>query len=107
MASDTKGSNLRYILHDHLFGVAENRLTLFFGYIGTVNPRTRFLVYSRGRYVSEEAEAAWAADVVARFPQLQGRLFAMMVPGRTSASFRDPETVVLLRARVKEILTLP
>ena len=90
----------------HLFGLAENRLTQFFGYLGAVNPRTRFLVYSRGRYVSQEAEAAWAADVVARFPQLKGRLYAMMVPGGESASFRDPQTAELLRARVREILAL-
>ena len=34
---------------DHLFSFAENRLTSFFGYLAAANPRTRFLVYSRGR----------------------------------------------------------
>jgi hypothetical protein len=91
----------------HLFSLAENRLTQFFGYIGAVNPRTRFLVYSRGRYVSKEAEEKWAADVVTRFPQLKGRLFAMMAPGGESATFRDSQTAELLRARVKEILVMP
>ena len=47
-------------LHDHLFGVAENRLMLFFGYIGSVNPRTRFLV-SCGRLVSTRIRCTWGA----------------------------------------------
>jgi hypothetical protein len=43
----------------HLFDVAEQRLTLFFGYLGITNPRTRFLVYSRGQFADKETEAAW------------------------------------------------
>ncbi len=35
-------------VHEHLFSLAENRLLQFFGYIAESNPRTRFLVYSRG-----------------------------------------------------------
>ena len=57
--------------------------------------------------MSKEAEATWAADVVTRFPQLEGRLFAMMIPGGESATFRDAQTGELVRARVKEILKLP
>ena len=94
-------------LSRYLFNLSENRLTQFFGYLGALNSRTRFLVYSRGRYVSKEAEAKWAADVVTRFPQLEGRLFAMMIPGGESATFRDAQTGELVRARVKEILQLP
>jgi hypothetical protein len=94
-------------LSQYLFNLSENRLTQFFGYLGALNSRTRFLVYSRGRYVSKEAEAKWAADVVTRFPQLEGRLFAMMIPGGESATFRDAQTGELVRARVKEILQLP
>ena len=94
-------------LNQYLFNLAESRLMQFFGYLGAVNPRTRFLVYSRGRYVSKEAEDAWAADVATRFPQLKGRLFAMMIPGGESASFRDGQTGDLVRARVKETLRLP
>ena len=88
----------------HLFDIAEKRLTSFFGYLGGVNPRTRFLVYSRGRFQSQEDK--WADDVVARFPRLKGRLFAMVVPGSPNATFRDPATAQLLRARVREILAL-
>ena len=90
----------------HLFDIAEKRLTSIFGYLGAVNARTRFLVYSRGRFVSPEAESTWANDVVARFPQLNGRLYAMIVPGSSNATFRDPATAELLRARVRKVLAL-
>ena len=91
----------------YLFDVAEKRLTLFFGYLGATNPRTRFLIYSRGRFVSKDAEAAWVEDIVARFPRLKGRLFAMLVPGSSNATFREQATAELLRTRVREILALP
>ena len=90
-----------------LFDVAVQRLTLFFGYIGRDNARTRFLVYSRGHFATAEMEASWVAEVVGRFPQLKERLFTLPVPGgRASATFRDPQTVQLLRNRVKDILVL-
>jgi hypothetical protein len=92
---------------DHLFDMAQKRLTLFFGYLAATNPRTRFLVYSRGRFDSDERAAAWLGDVLARFPRLKGRLFVMSVPGGTSATFRDPATANLLRTRVGDILGRP
>ena len=91
----------------YLFDLAEKRLTLFFGYLGATNPRTRFLIYSRGRFVSKDAEAVWVEDIVARFPRLKGRLFAMLVPGSSNATFREQATAELLRTRVREILALP
>jgi hypothetical protein len=91
----------------HLFDAAEKRLTSFFGYLSVTNPRARFLVYSRGSFGTKETEEAWLGDVIARFPRLKGRLFVMPVPGRESASFRDPATAELLRTRVREILALP
>ena len=84
-----------------------NRLTLFFGYLGTANPRTRFLVYWRSRFAEKDAADAWVADVVARFAKLEGRVSTMSMPGgRASASFRDPATVQILRTQVKEIVDL-
>lgn len=95
-------------LQDHLFNVAQSRLTGFFGYLAANNPRTRFLIYSRGRiWPTKEAEAQWTRDVVARFPHLNGRLFTMVVPGRERATFRDPTTASVLRTSVREILALP
>ena len=89
----------------HLFDIAVKRLMAVFGYLGSVNPRTRFLVYSRGRF--QQAEEKWADDVIAQFPRLKGRLFALTVPGGSNATFRDPATAELLRVRVRKILVLP
>ena len=91
----------------HLFDIATKRLITFFGYLGAVNSRTRFLVYSRSVFPSDQVEAQWADDVTARFPRLKGRLFAMHVPGAPKATFRDPATAELLRARIRKILAQP
>jgi hypothetical protein len=94
-------------IRDHLFIMAHTRLSGFFGYLATVNPRTKFLVYSRGRlWPSREAEGSWTGDVLARFPQLKGRLFITVIPGGEKASFRDPATTQQLRAEVSAILGL-
>jgi len=91
---------------DHLFTIAHTRLSSFFGYLATVNPRTKFLVYSRGRLWQGRDGERWTGDVVARFPQLNGRLFLITIPGGNNATFRDPETMQLLRAQVSDILAL-
>ena len=91
-------------IRQHLFNMAQNRLTAFFGYVAFVNPRTKFLVYSRGRFGTEEG--AWIGDVVARFPQMRSRLFTMTVPGAEKATFRDPATMQSLHALVVQILGL-
>jgi hypothetical protein len=94
-------------LEKHLFDLAEQRLTLFFGYLGTSNPRTRFLIYSRGRFATPELANAWVGNVVARFPHLEGRLHTMSMPGgRATATFRDPATAQMFRDQVKAILVL-
>jgi hypothetical protein len=92
-------------IRQHLFDMAQTRLVDFFGYVGAVNPRTRFLVYSRGRFGSPEG--TWSSEVLARFPQLTGRLFMLTVPGGEKATFRDPAIVNELRQRVETILALP
>ena len=95
-------------LNEALFDLAQNRLTLFFAYQAATNPRVRFLVYSRGRlWPTKTAEDAWVAEVEARFPQLKGRLFTMVVPGGGKATFRDPATAKALLARVEQVLRLP
>ena len=94
-------------LEEHLFDLAQRRLTLFFGYLGTSNPRTRFLIYSRGRFATPELANAWVGNVVARFPHLEGRLHTMSMPGgRATATFRDPATARMFRDQVKAILVL-
>ena len=69
---DERMANADQALEDHLFAVAANRLTLFFGYLGTANPRTRFLVYSRSRFAEKDAADAWVEDVVGALPDAQG-----------------------------------
>jgi hypothetical protein len=93
-------------LEHHLFDLAQTRLALFFAYVAASSPRTRFLVYSRGRaWPDPERESAWVRDVIARFPVLEGRLFTLMIPGDDErATFRDPGIARALRARVDAIL---
>jgi serine/threonine protein kinase len=94
-------------LRDHLFDGSQQRLMGFFGYVASNNPRTKFLVYSRGAlWPTETAEASWRQNFVARFPRLKERLFTLVVPGGRNATFRDPDTARLVRARVAEILNL-
>ena len=105
---DERMANADEALEVHLFDVAANRLKLFFGYVGTANPRTRFLVYSRSRFDEKDDADAWVGEVVARFPMLKGRVSTISMPGgRASATFRDAATAQMLRAQVKELLVLP
>ena len=66
---------------------------------------SRKAAHDRGRFGTEEG--LWIRDVVARFPQMSGRLFTMTVPGGEKATFRYPATMQQLHARVVEILGLP
>jgi serine/threonine protein kinase len=91
-------------IRQHFFDMAQTRLVGFFGYVATVNPHTRFLVYSRGRFGSPEG--TWSTEVLTRFPQLTGRLFTLTVPGGEKATFRDPAIMSELRQRVEGILAL-
>jgi hypothetical protein len=93
-------------IRDHLFNISHTRLSGFFGYLATANPRTKFLVYSRGRLWTGRDGEKWTGDVIARFPQLERRLFLTTITGGDKASFRDPATTQQLRAQVGEILGL-
>jgi hypothetical protein len=93
-------------VYEHLFDMAQNRLLVFFAYVAAANPRTRFIVYSRGRIVKAGGEAAWVANWEGRLPALRGRLHAFSVPGGDAATFRDPATGQLLKNRVFEVLRL-
>ena len=102
---DERMANADPALEEHLFALAAHRLTLFLGYVGTANPRTRFLVYSRTHFAENDDAAEWVGDVVARFPMLKGRVSTMSMPGgRASATFRDPATAQMLRTKVRDIL---
>ena len=92
---------------EHLVDLAENRLLVFLAYVASRNPRTRFIVYSRSVFQTQGGEEQWVAKQVTRLPMLRNRLNAFIVPGgREKASFRQPETAHLLRARVTQVLGL-
>jgi hypothetical protein len=101
---DQRVANADASIRTHLFDIAVHRLMTVFGYLAANNPRTKFLVYTRRPWATPESEREWVGNVVARFPALNGRLFTMVVPGRSSATFRDPATADQLRGRVREIL---
>ena len=51
-------------------------------------------------------EREWVQIQEARLPVLRNRLHAFIVPGGSDASFRQPATGQLLRARVTQVLGL-
>jgi len=76
--------------------------------VASLNPRTRFLLYSRGAFAPPEKAALFRSEAETRFPVLRGRLYTLDVPGGVEkATFRDPETARLIRDHVKRILELP
>jgi hypothetical protein len=92
-------------ISEHLSDLAENRFMVFLAYVAARNPRTRFIVYSRSVFQTHGGEEQWVATQVARLPVLKDRLNAFIVPGgREKATFRDPQTAQLLRARVAQVL---
>jgi hypothetical protein len=92
---------------EHLVDLAQNRLLVFLAYVASRNPRTRFIVYSRSVFQTQGGEEQWVAKQVTRLPVLRNRLNAFIAPsGREKASFRQPETAHLLRARVTQVLGL-
>ena len=94
-------------VEEHLLDLAANRLVLFLGYVASMNPRTRFVVYSRDAFDDSVAARQWVSDAEARLPALRGRLHVFNLPGSHEvATFRDPETAQLMRERVRQVLTL-
>jgi hypothetical protein len=96
----------REFLFGQLFGIAENKILTFLGYLGVSNRRTRVLVYSRGEGNGwrEADRQDWVTNVERRFPSLNGRIFTISVgPGQTP-SFRNPKLAALVKEQVKSIL---
>ena len=98
-------------LYTRMQAAAQNRLEAFLGYAGLSNPRTRFLIYSRGGtgpWSTAEYRQTWAQNIAHRFPRLKGRIFTIDVPGGDEkATFRDPATIALVRKNVATIFGLP
>jgi hypothetical protein len=94
-----------------LYELADNKLVAVLGFIGKGDPRTKFLVYSRGTggdWNEEKKRAAWVRKVEGRFPFLKGRVTTVNVPGGpTAGSFDDAATAQLFRQQVQALLNLP
>lgn len=90
------------------YAIGDDKLIAFLGFVGTGNSNTRFLVYSRGTGGDFTGEnGAWVAAVEGRFPALEGRITAMLVPGGLDGGgFRQPEAMDKVRNLVREILAL-
>ena len=84
---------------------AADKFELFMGYVGLGNTKTKFLVYSRGSWKSEEERAKWETDVAQRFPLLKGRVRAWRVP-LDRATYRNPKTGAEIKELVKSALGL-
>lgn len=90
------------------YALGDDKLIAFLGFVGTGNPNTRFLVYSRGTGGEFAIEnSPWVAAVEGRFPALSGRLNVMMVPGGLDGGgFRREDAVEEIRRQVRAILEL-
>jgi hypothetical protein len=92
-----------------LYEYAENKLGAFFGYVARGRPSTSYLVYSRGSpgWLEEESRADWVHQLEGRFPLLRGKIWTMLVPGGDDVgSWRDAETIRMLRENVASILRI-
>jgi len=86
-----------------LYPPAADKLEVLLGYIALANPRTRFVVYSRGSWETEGMKEAWVAAMERRFPRLRGRLVAFKVP-LARPTFRHPDTGREIKAIVSGLL---
>jgi hypothetical protein len=89
-----------------LYPVLDNKLVAFLGYIATLNPRTKFILYSRHSWEDAVNAAKWREDAANRFPALAGRIETWRVP-LDRATFRNPITAQELRDSVAKTLGLP
>jgi hypothetical protein len=95
-----------------VYDECDHQLRMFIAFVGTREPRTKFLVYSRGtdtKWLEPGYQSQWRMEIEADYPELEGRISTMTIPApdeKTPASFRNPKTAKELRDRVKAILKL-
>jgi len=92
-------------MHNDVYPLVDNKLVAFIGYVATLNPRTRFIVYSRRSWDDAQAAAKWRQDAAERFPVLAGKIETYRVP-LDRATFRNPLTGQELRDIVVKALGL-
>jgi hypothetical protein len=91
-----------------VYPLIDNKLVAFMGYVATLNPRTKFIVYSRHSWENAADAAKWREDAEERFPVLRGKVETWRVP-LDRATFRNPLTGQELKDSVEQTLglTLP
>jgi serine/threonine protein kinase len=100
---DDRGVQEGSPIHDLLRDGAWDRFRTLMAYWGSVEPQTRFLLYSRG-FPTQAERHRLVSDLVQRFPALRSRVLIMHVPGDERASFRDPATSAALKQQVVAML---
>ena len=88
-----------------LYPHADDKLVAFIGYLATVNPRVKFIVYSRHSWEKDVDAEKWKEGATNRFPALAGRLETWRVP-LDRATFRHPLTGQELRNSVERALAM-
>ena len=94
-----------------LYDIADRDLIAFLGMVATTNPRTKFLVYSRGtdgHWQDDAYRMSWVAQASERFPALKGRIETQyIVGGVDKGSFDDSVVIEKTRKNVRKLLGLP
>jgi hypothetical protein len=100
-----------YKTFEHRYKIfGDDELREFLDDIGGAEPRTKFLVYSRGtdtNWLSDEYRLNWVKELEDQYPSLVDRVTTMLIPGGTNGTFRDAKTRTELIGKVKTILGLP
>jgi hypothetical protein len=92
-------------MNNVIYPLVDDKVVAFIGYVATLNPRTKFIVYSRTSWENAEAAAKWRADAAERFPVLKGKINTWRVP-LDRATFRNPLTGQELKDSVEQMLGL-
>jgi hypothetical protein len=88
-----------------LYPHADDKLVAFIGYVATVNPRVKFIVYTRHSWEKDADAEKWKEGATNRFPALAGRIETWRVP-LDRATFRHPLTGQELRNSVERALAM-
>jgi hypothetical protein len=86
-----------------VYPLVDNKLVAFIGYVATLNPHTRFIIYSRTSWEDAAVAAKWRQEAVERFPVLAGKIETYRVP-LDRATYRNPLTGQELRDMVVKAL---
>jgi hypothetical protein len=92
-------------MNGDVYPLVDNKLVAFMGYVATLNPNTKFIVYSRHSWEDAGASAKWRQDAVERFPVLTGKIATWRVP-LDRATFRNALTGQELKDSVEQTLGL-